>query len=109
MPLILDPSAYATEQLQELERSLRTELEELRPSVSNPKGTVHDPASLGTADDLLAAVLTLAAAGEPGNTSAAHSARLANLEYATLLAVVDLLKSHKDMPKVPVGRKPSGP
>lgn len=102
MPLVLDPEALPLDTLTELVRSLRTDLEELRELVDRPRGKVLDPASLETARDLLEA--TLAAVRPDGPPSAGRLASDANLAYATLVAVVDLVKSHTDVPKVPARR-----
>ncbi len=107
MPLILDPERYSVEALEELVRSLRSDLEETGDLVRHPRGRVLDPVSLETAELLLAAALQELST-EGGRTVVALAAR-ANLAYATLLAVVDLVKSHTDVPRVPRARSSPPP
>ena len=105
MPLVLDPTALPPAVLDELRRSLRADLEETRELVLHPPGTVVDPASLETARELLRSTLQTLEGSEP--RSAARKAADVNLAYATMLAVIDLVKSHTDAPRVP--RKRTGP
>ncbi len=102
MPLVLDPGRYSRPALEELVRSLRSDLEEMRGSVGHPRGTVLDPASLETARELLEAALATLA--RPGRRDRRRLADEANLAYATLLAVIDLVKTHTDVPRVPARR-----
>ena len=105
MPLILDPSSYSEAALAELVRSLRADLLETEELVAHPHGTVRDPASLETARDL--ARSALAVLDRPALRSRAELAAEANLAYATMLAIVDLVKSHTDVPRVPRARRPA--
>ena len=68
-----------------------------------PKAKVLDPQSLLTARELLDAAL--AVMRRPGERTAIEFAADADLGYATSLAVLDLVKSHTDAPKVPPPRK----
>ena len=102
MPLILDPSAYDRASLQLLADQMLEGLEELRPRVVAPKAKVLDPQSLLTARELLDAAI--AVLRRPGQRSEAELTADANLGYATSLAVLDLVKSHTDVPKVPPPR-----
>jgi hypothetical protein len=105
MPLVLDPNSLAPEVLVELRRSLRDDLAETRRMVEEPRGKVLDPASLATASELLTATLVRLELPPPESASALASD--VNLAYATLLAVIDLVKSHTDVPKVPRKLAPS--
>ena len=106
-PLVLDPSRHAPATLAELRRSLGEELRELA-AAPTPAGTrVVDPASLATVQELLASVLALLDRSPPDRPE--DVAAEANLAYATLLAAIDLVKSHTDLPKVPPPRRsPAG-
>ena len=99
MPLLFEDGNYPTEILTELVRALTTELEEARGLIGSPRGPVRDPASLGTADGLVVSVLDEIRREE--TTDRATLIRRANLAYATLLATIDLVKSHTDVPRVP--------
>lgn len=102
MPLILDPAGYSDAILAELVRSLTSDLAETREFVLDPGGPVRDPASLQTAREQIDA--TLAILARPGDHTAANLAAEANLAYATMLSVIDLVKSHTDVPQVPAHR-----
>jgi hypothetical protein len=67
---------------------------------------VRDPASLETARDLLEAALVRL--GGTGERSRADLAAEVNLAYAAMLAALDLVKSHTDIPLVPTRRKDPG-
>jgi hypothetical protein len=102
MSLVLDPAALPTPTLVELHRSLRNDLAETRSLVDAPGARVLDPSSLVTARDLLDS--TLALLDGPGVRDPQRLADEANVAYATLLAVIDLVKSHTELPRVPRGR-----
>jgi hypothetical protein len=102
MPLVQAPSALPREALEELLRSLREDLHETEELVRAPPGVVRDPASLEAAADLLRS--TLAVLDLPGPRSAEALVSEINLAYATIVAVIDLVKSHTDVPKVPRAR-----
>jgi len=106
MPLVLDPDSLPEAVLRELHRSLSMDLAETLELVRHPSGAVRDPASLATADDLVRSVL--AQLERPGPRGRSELATEANLAYATLLATIDLVKSHTDVPTVPRAR-PSTP
>ncbi len=103
MPLVLDPERLPRSVLDEVHRSMREGLAEMLEDVRNPRGAVLDPASLRTAEEVLLAAAELL--GRPGERSVRASADEANLGYAVVLAAIDLLKSHTDVPKVPPPRK----
>jgi len=105
MPLVLDPHSFPRPVLEELLRSLREDLEATSELVDQPIAAVRDPASLETASELLQS--TLAQLDLPGpRTEVALTAEV-NLAYATMVAVIDLVKSHTNVPKVPRGRPKS--
>ena len=99
MPLVLDPTTLPEPVLDELRRSLLVDLEEIRELVLHPAGPVLDPVSLETAGQLVRS--TLAVLERPGARSPEEKAADINLAYATMLAVIDLVKSHTDVPRVP--------
>ncbi|MGB6499968.1 MAG: hypothetical protein WBG19_01005 [Thermoplasmata archaeon] len=102
MPLVLDPSALPPAVLAKLLDGLREDLAETREFVDAPGATVIDPMSLETARDLLRSASALLA--RPGARDARAQADEANLAYAVLLAAIDLVKSHTEMPRVPRGQ-----
>ena len=102
MPLLFEDGTYSTETLRELLRSLAAELEETRELIRRPRGPVRDPASLETADALVVSAL-----GEVRRDESSEPSVLigrANLAYAALVATIDLMKSHTDVPRVPQPR-----
>ena len=99
MPLVLDPDRLPEEVLRELLASLRSELAETEEFVQCPPGPVRDPASLELAAELVRSARAVIDA--PGASGRAEIASRANLAYAVLLATVDLVKSHADVPRVP--------
>ncbi|HTP55945.1 MAG TPA: hypothetical protein VML53_04665 [Thermoplasmata archaeon] len=107
MPLVLDPAALPEPTLAELRRSLIADLAETAEWVDSPQARVLDPASLETARELLRSARALL--GREGPRSPATLADEANLAYAVMLAAIDLVKSHTEMPRVPRGKgKASG-
>ncbi len=107
MPLVLDPERIPLPVLAELLRSLRQDLEETAEIVHPPAERVRDPASLATAAELLESARALLA--RPSDAGPKEVALRANLAYAVLIAVIDLVKSHTDYPKVPRSRAPAEP
>jgi len=105
MPLILDPGAISVTMLEELRRALRDDLEETRQLVERPGGPVLDSAGLEAADDLLRSAL--ARMDLPSSHDPATLAADVNFAYATMVAVIDLVKSHTDVPRVPKPRSRS--
>jgi hypothetical protein len=104
---VLDPEHFSEAMLRELARSLRADLAEAVELVAEPGGAVRDPASLETARELGRAAL--ATIDRPGDRTRSEHAADANLAYATMLAVIDLVKSHTDVPRVPRPRTASAP
>jgi hypothetical protein len=102
MPLVLDPSIISKKALRELHRSLREDLEATSELVEQPAGAVRDPASIVTAKELLRS--TLAVLDLPGRRSPEALAAEVNLTYSTMVSVIDLVKSHTDVPRVPRAR-----
>lgn len=107
MPLLLDPGSLPEPVLRELHRSLADDLAETLELVRHPRGPVRDPASLWTAEELVISARTVL--GRAGSRSRGELVSEANLAYATLLAAIDLVKSHTDVPRVPQARNPSPP
>ncbi|MCI4373889.1 MAG: hypothetical protein L3K02_09675 [Thermoplasmata archaeon] len=102
MPLVQDPEALPESILRELHQSLATDLIETLELVRHPHGAVLDPASLTTAEELIQSAR--AVLDRAGPRSRAEWAAEANLAYATMLAAIDLVKSHTDVPTVPRSR-----
>jgi hypothetical protein len=103
VPLVLDPHALAPSTLEELRRSLRQDLEETLELIDRPRGAVRDPASLVAAGELVRAAARVL--DRPGPRTPEQGAEEANLAYAVLLAAIDLVKSHTDVPRVPAPRR----
>ncbi len=104
MPLILDANAVPKGALRETVQILRKELEETLEMAQHPRGTVLDPAGIEAAETLVRAAL--ASIDRPGPREPRALGLDANLAYASLVAAIDLVKSHTDVPRVPV-RRPS--
>jgi len=102
MPLVLDPAALPEQTLAELRRSLTADLAETEEWVGAPGARVVDPASLETARELLRSARALL--GREGPRTPQALSDEANLAYAVLLASIDLVKSHTEMPRVPRGK-----
>jgi len=107
VPLVLDPKLLPVAVLEEVRRSLRQDLEETLELVRHPRGVVRDPSSLDTAFDLLEGTLVLL--DRPARRDRELLAKEANLAYAVLLAAIDLVKSHTDVPRVPAPRRTASP
>ncbi len=102
MPLVLDPERLPEATLRELVTSLRADLAETAEYVRSPRSRVREPAGLEAADTLIRAALE--AIDGPGPGDRADLARRANLAYAAMVAAIDLVKSHTDVPRVPARR-----
>ncbi|MCI4349078.1 MAG: hypothetical protein L3J93_02515 [Thermoplasmata archaeon] len=110
MPIVLDPATWSRERLLGTLRDHREALEETRGLLARPDLKELDPASLRTARELVESVLLLTdrLADDPG-LPVDLLARVVNVQYDALLAAIDLMKSHADVPKVPAPRRPSAP
>ena len=107
MSLVSEPSSLPEEVLEKLLRSLRDDLLETLEMVRRQRGKIVDPASLLTAQELLEA--TLALLDQPDARDPRRGVGEANLAYASMLAAIDLVKSHTDVPRVPVAKGKAGP
>ncbi len=105
-PLLLDPTSRTEEELHEM---LRTGREEFREFVvgltSEPPGPVKEPLSLLTAADLLRDVVTLSERVDEPGADRRLLAAMVNVQYNALLAAIDLMKSHVEIPTVPRPRR----
>jgi hypothetical protein len=82
---------------------MKEELTGLLEEVRSPHSRVLDPASLWTAEELVRSALAILDRPESGN--APELASEINLGYGVLIATIDLLKSHTDVPRVPRHRE----
>ena len=103
MPLILEPDRLPATVIEQVRQELREGLTETLGSIHTPRGKVLDPASLETAAELVRSALVVL--DRPGPRDARASAEESNLAYATLLAAIDLVKMHTDVPRVPPPRR----
>ncbi len=103
MPLVLDPERLPRNVLEGLRQELVEGLAETLESVLQPRGAVRHPASLEVAAELLRSTQRLLE--RPGERDAATLGGEANLAYAVMLAAIDLVKSHTDVPTVPAPRR----
>ena len=103
MALVAESNEVSLATLQELFVALRTDLDDLEEMVAHPRGAVLDPASLRTASELLQSARALLRGTVPSDRG--ELARRSNLAYAVLRAVIDLVKSHTDVPRVPRASK----
>jgi hypothetical protein len=99
MTLIPEGSPITEEALREILRSLEEDLRELESSVRAPGARVLDPSSLRTAAELLEGTYAVLESPEEGGRAALL--HRVNLAYATSLAVIDIVKSHTEISKVP--------
>jgi hypothetical protein len=106
MPLLFDPDRANPETVRSLHAFFVESLEETLELVQNPRGRVIDPASLATAQELVEGALVLLRS--PVERDAPSRAREVNVAYAAMIAAIDLVKSHTDMPRVPPPRPSSG-
>ncbi len=106
MPLVLHPESLPRAELESLATEFTESLRETLDLVDHPRGRVLDPASLETARELVQSAL--AVLERPGDRSARALADAVNLGYATMVAAIDLVKSHTDVPRVPAPRPTSG-
>ncbi len=98
MPLNPDPSSLDEGALQALDKTLHGKLVATRTLVGHLATALHDPSALETASDLLRAMLALL--DRPGPRSREELVREVDLSNATLLAVIDLVKTYADQPRV---------
>jgi len=105
MPLVLDPASVPVEVLEGLRRSLIADLIETEEFVRDPPGPVRDPASIEAAAELVRSALARLELSDPG--SPALLAADINLAYSAMVAGIDLVKSHTDVPLVPRSRAKS--
>ena len=106
MPLVLEPEKLPRAVLEAVHREMRESVAETLELVRHPRGAVRQPASLVTAEELLTA--SIAQMDRPGARDASALASETNFAYAAMLAAIDLVKSHTDVPTVPQPRpKPS--
>ena len=103
MPIVLDPSAIPEPTLREMARELQEELEEILGSIED-RGTPRDPLGVLTAADLLRAAIRLG--HETQGAAVPLTVAVVNVQYETLIASVDLIKSHFGLPTVPRARAP---
>ena len=104
MPLILNPSSHSVEQLREMLRANREDFRETLAGLERPPGDILEPLSLLTAADLVRGVVSLSESIDRPEADTALLAAMVNVQYDTLLAAIDLMKSHVAMPKVPQRR-----
>ncbi len=106
MPLILDPDAHSEAVLATLASEFAEALVAMRGDLADPTRPVLDPSSIVTARELIDAAL--ARMGTGADPSRAELAATVNLGYATMNAVIDLVKSHTEGPRVPSRGKARG-
>ena len=102
MALVSEPERLPRSVLEQLVQQLRDDLADTEDLVRHPRGTVLDPASLRTAEELLEGARSVL--DRTGPRTVQELAAEANLAYAAMLAVIDLVKSHTDVPQVPPPR-----
>jgi hypothetical protein len=101
MPLVLDPAHYTLEQLRKLLADQREGLTEYVELLHDPPAKVRDPASLRTAIDLLNDTIQAIDRLDPATAERSALAAGANLGYSSMLAAIDIWKSHSDVSWVP--------
>lgn len=106
MPLDPDPSSLSEADLRILQEGLRAKLVSTAVLVRHVGAALHEPKALETASELLRS--TLAFLERPGPRTRDELVREVSLSNATLLAVIDLVKSHADTPKARTARPKGG-
>ncbi|MCI4358223.1 MAG: hypothetical protein L3J95_00325 [Thermoplasmata archaeon] len=102
MPLVADASGWDRDRLVELIRSQREGLIEILRRIRETEPVWRDPMSLRTARDLLTDVGALSESALAAPTAElSRLVEVANVQYDAILAGVDLLKSHSNVPMVP--------
>ena len=105
MPLILDPAGWTRPRLIDLQKEMREGLQETLQNLDTWRFPVRDPGSFRTARDLVLDALTLGD-GIGEETPLPLVASVVNVQYNAMLAAIDLMKSHSEMPSsVPRQRK----
>ncbi|MCI4326985.1 MAG: hypothetical protein L3K16_05050 [Thermoplasmata archaeon] len=104
MPLVLDPEAHSVERLRELLDDQRSGLESLLPRFQDAAPGYRDPISLRTAADLVADALRAVDRLAGPDATRDELAAAVNLAYSTVVAGIDLWKTHSGGPLVPRGR-----
>ena len=109
MSIVKDPTRWDSDRLASLIREQSELLRQLSREMREQGGAWRDPGSRLTAEELVEDVLRLGvgalARGSDRADPTAHLGDIANVQYGAMLAAIDLLKSHVDLPKVP--RRPS--
>jgi len=106
MPLLLDPATRTEEQLREMLRAGREDFREFLVGLTTaPPGQVKEPLSLLTAADLLRDVMVLSDVVDRPDADRVALAAMVNVQYDVLLAAIDLMKSHVEVPMVPRQRR----
>lgn len=104
MPLILNPATHSADSLREMLRMYQEEFREVLAGLEHPPGEVLHPLSLMTAAELVRAVSALSTVVDRPDAEPAALAAMVNVQYDTMIAAIDLMKSHVEMPKVPFRR-----
>lgn len=105
MPLILDAGTHPIERLREMLRENQADFRETLAALDHPPGPVLDPMGLKNAGDLVRGVMALGDAIDRPEAEPKLLAAMVNVQYETLVASIDLMKAHVDIPKVPRSRK----
>ena len=100
----LDPSSLSDEALGVQHRDLPASLVATNLLVRHLATALADPARLNPAAELLRSTLSIVEA--PGSRIREQVLREVNLADATLLAVIDLVNAHTDVPRGPRKRPP---
>ncbi len=107
MALAPDPASLDEDALQVLDETLHAKLVPTGTLVGHLGVALRDPAAHQPASDLLRAMLALF--DRPGHRTREELIREVDLSNAALLAVIDSVRSHADVPQVPRKRPPSDP
>jgi hypothetical protein len=101
--LLSEEEPYTDDQLGAFLRNHRHGIEGLAGIVAAPPATVREPLSLLTASGLAEELLRLIELAEAPAAPRALRVAVINASYDGLLAIVDLVKSHTELSKVPRG------
>jgi serine protease inhibitor len=101
MPILPGDTRATDEQLAALLRNHRAGIEEANSLILNPELPAREPLGLLTARDLGAALVSLLDLAEAPEASRTLKIHVINASYDGILAMIDLVKSHSALPKVP--------
>ena len=103
MPLILDPAVLPLPELRKMSREMTEGLTGLAEWAADPKLPAREPLGVRAGAELFRAAAALGASAEEPSATAPQVTAIVNAQYEAMIAGIDLVKMHSDLPKVPKG------